>query len=194
MLSSERIRFWVDDADSPTENDKPKEIKNTETQNYYLLLIPYSLHLMTTFFSIPTLDFSGEIHKLTISTGPVVMDHARNKILLHKSSTTLKWQFIWGRYDDSLTFRENALERAREVVGDNMVTLIDTEHPIILLDMIDRWWYEEQILLVHYSATIADEDDTWEAQWFSLDEIVMLDAKNETSSENIKIVSEHFLK
>jgi hypothetical protein len=149
---------------------------------------------MTTFFSIPTLDFNGGTRKLTISTGPVVMDHARNKILLHKSSTTLKWQFIWGRYDDSLTFRENALERAREIVGDNRVTLIDTEHPIILLDTMDMCGYEEQILLVHYSATIADEDDIWEAKWFSLDEIVMLDAKNETSSENVKIASEHFLK
>jgi hypothetical protein len=112
---------------------------------------------MTTFFSIPTLDFSGETHKLTISTGPVVINHTHDKILLHKSTTTLKWQFIGGRYDDSMTFRENALERAREVVGDNSVTLIDTEHPVILLDMIDRDGYEEQILFVHYSATIADE-------------------------------------
>lgn len=99
-----------------------------------------------------------------------------------------------GRYDDSKTFRENALEKAHEVLGDNTVTLTDSEHPVIMLDTIDLRGYEEKTLLVHYKATIADEEDIWECQWFSLDEIRMLDAKNETSSENVKMVSEQFLK
>ena len=149
---------------------------------------------MTTFFCVPALDFTGKESQFTIATGPVVVNHAHDQILLHKWESTWKWQFIGGRYDDSKTFRENALEKAYEVVWDNTITLTDTEHPVIMLDTIDLRGYEEKTLLVHYKATIADEENIWECQWFSLDAIRMLDAKNETSSENVKMVSEQFLK
>lgn len=148
---------------------------------------------MTTFFCIPARDFTWGISDFTIATGPVIIHSSGDKILLHKWESTGKWQFIWWRYDDSLTFRENALQKAREVVGDNLITLHDTEHPIIILDTIDLHGHEEKTLLVHYKATIADEKNIWDGKWFSLDEIRMLDAKNETSSENVKMVSEQFL-
>lgn len=149
---------------------------------------------MTTFFCIPALDFTGAAAQFTIATGPVIVNTSHDKVLLHKWESTGKWQFIGGRYDDSLTFRENALEKAHEVLWDNTVTLHDTEHPIVILDTIDLRGYEEKTLLVHYQATIQDEGNIGDCAWFSLDEIRMLDAKNETSSENVKMVSEQFLK
>ena len=112
---------------------------------------------MTTFFCVPALDFSGIESQFTIATGPVVLNHAHDKILLHRGESTAKWQFIGGRYDDSITFRENALDKASVVLGDNRVTLIDTEHPVIVFDTIDLHGYEEKTLLIHYKASIADE-------------------------------------
>ena len=148
---------------------------------------------MTTFFCIPTFDFTGEKSQFTIATGPVVINRTHDKVLLHVWESTGKWQFIWGRYDDTLTFRENAIKKAEEVIGNNHITLLESE-PVVLFDIIDLHWYEEKTLLIHYKANIADETNIGLCQWFSLEEIRMLDAKNETSSENVKIISEQFLK
>jgi hypothetical protein len=149
---------------------------------------------MTVFFSIPCSDFSGQNTPLTIATGPVIIDHTHTKILLHKGKSTNTWQFIGWRYDDTLTFRENALFHAKSVVGsDIQISLDDEEHPLILLDTLDQRGYPETVLLIHYRAHINRESDLWDAAWFTLEEIRVLDAKNETSSPNIRIVSEKFL-
>lgn len=71
---------------------------------------------MSTIFSHPYSDFAGHIGAFTISTGPVIVSQAGDTVLLHISSSTHRYQFIGGRLDDSLSFRENALMRAREVV------------------------------------------------------------------------------
>ncbi len=49
---------------------------------------------MTTVFSYPYRNFSEDIGNITISTGPVVVNKNRDKVLLHLSSTTGKYQFI----------------------------------------------------------------------------------------------------
>jgi hypothetical protein len=92
-----------------------------------------------------------------------------------------------------MTFRENALHHGKEVVGDNRITLLDEEHPILLMDEVDLREEEEQVLLIHYKASINDEETIWDARWFTLDEVKMLDAKEETSSSNVRIVSEKYL-
>lgn len=71
---------------------------------------------MSTIFSHPYSDFAGHNGGFTISTGPVIINQTGDTVLLHISSSTHKYQFIGGRLDDSLSFRENALVRAREVV------------------------------------------------------------------------------
>ena len=71
---------------------------------------------MSIIFSHPYSDFTGHIGAFTISTGPVIVSKDGNKVLLHISSSTNKYQFIGGRLDDSLSFRENALMRTQEVV------------------------------------------------------------------------------
>lgn len=148
---------------------------------------------MTTFYCLPCSDFAHNTFPFTIATWPVVLSKDGKKILLHKSQSTGKWQFIGGRYNDCMTFRENALHHAELVVWKNTIQLIDEEHPVLLMDEIDLREEEEQVLLIHYKATIENEKNVGEATWFTLDEIKMLDAKEETSSSNIRIVSEKLL-
>jgi len=74
-----------------------------------------------------------------------------------------------------------------------MITLIDEEHPVVVFDTIDLNGYEEKTLLIHYKATIDDEEKIGDAKWYTLDEIRLLDAMNQTSSSNVRIVSEQLL-
>lgn len=150
---------------------------------------------MTTFFCLPAYDFSGREHQFTIATCPVVMDSTGTKILLHIGTSTKKWQFIGGRYSDEATFRENAIAHGEKELGEgNTLSLVDPENPVVLYDIIDLHGYEEKTLLIHYKAHISDEENTGCAKWFSLDEILILDAKNATSSPNVRIVAEKFLR
>ncbi|GAB0174555.1 MAG: hypothetical protein HHAS10_04340 [Candidatus Altimarinota bacterium] len=148
---------------------------------------------MTTFYCLPCSDFSHNTFPFTIATGPVVISKNKEKVLLHQSHATGKWQFIGGRYNDHMTFRESALHHGQEVVGNNTITLLDEEHPVLLMDEVDLREEEEQVLLIHYKALIDDESNIGDASWFTLDEVMMLDAKEETSSSNIRIITEKFL-
>ena len=62
------------------------------------------------------------------------------------------------------------------------------------MGLIERDGNEENIVLIHYLGTIKDETAVGEAQWFTLSEILILDAENKTSSENIRIASTYFLR
>jgi hypothetical protein len=147
---------------------------------------------MSIFFSHPYSDFLWNTGLFTISTWPVIISSSWDKILLHISSSTGKYQFIWGRLDDSFSFRENALMRAKEVVWDNQIFLTEDD-PTILLDTILRDGISEKILLIHYKAHIENELDIGDAKWFSLSEIENLHISWNTSSPNIIIASRHFL-
>lgn len=150
---------------------------------------------MTTFFCLPAYDFNGEEHQFTIATCPVVIDRENKRILLHIGTSTQKWQFIGGRYSDEMTFRDNAILHGKKELGEgNEITLIDPENPVVLYDIIDLHGYEEKTLLIQYLANVSDEENVGRAKWFTLDEILILDAKNETSSPNVRIVAEKFLK
>jgi hypothetical protein len=143
---------------------------------------------MTTVFSYPYRNFSEDIGNITISTGPVVVNKNRDKVLLHLSSTTGKYQFIWWRLDDTLSPRDNALIRAREVIATTSISLLEN-NPLILLDTIIRDGKEEKLLLIHYEATIENEAMIWDAIWMNLEEIQTV----ELSSPNVMIASKFFL-
>lgn len=148
---------------------------------------------MSVFFSHPCLDFSRREWKITISTGPVIIHSSWEKVLLHISSSTGKYQFIGWRFDDTLSFRENALIRAQEVVWDNKITLLN-DNPTVLLDIIERDGQEENILLIHFKANIWDEVNIGEAKWCTLDQIRDFSDQDMISSPNVLICSEYFLK
>ena len=147
---------------------------------------------MSTIYSYPYTDFAEQSGKITLSTGPVIVNKEGTKVLLHLSETTHQYQFIGGRYDDTLNFRENALARAQEVIGENKITLSEKD-PLILLGEIIREHNEEKIMLVHYLGSIEDEENIGKAQWFTHEEVTILDAENKTSSENVKIATDFFL-
>ena len=72
---------------------------------------------MTTFFCLPAFDFTGKEPQFTITTCPVVVDQNSEKILLHMGTSTGRWQFIGGRYEDNATFRENAIAHGQKELG-----------------------------------------------------------------------------
>lgn len=148
---------------------------------------------MSVFFSHPCSDFSGLQWRITISTGPVIIDSYWLKVLLHISSSTGKYQFIWWRLDDNLSFRENALIRAQEVIGSNTI-ILNENNPTVLLDTIERDGKKENILLIHFKARIIDEVNIGDARWFTLDQIYDLRDQDIISSPNVLICSEYFLK
>ena len=63
----------------------------------------------------------------------------------------------------------------------------------MLLDTIERDGQEENILLIHFKASIMDEDNIGEAKWCTLDQIRDFSNQDMISSPNIFICSEHFL-
>ncbi len=109
-----------------------------------------------TIYAHPYTRFDGGKGQITVATGPIIISQDRMKVLLHVSSETRKWQFIGGRLDDEESLRSNALARAREVVGETPVSLFDAA-PLIILDQIDRAGVKEDILLMHFQASISDE-------------------------------------
>lgn len=147
---------------------------------------------MSFIYSYPYSDFADQTGKITISTGPVIVNKAGDKVLLHISDTTHQYQFIGGKYDDTMNFRDNAIARAHEVTGADKITL-SGDDPLILMGDIIRGHAEEKILLVHYLGWIQDEENIGTAKWFTREEVTLLDAENKTSSENVKIATDYFL-
>ena len=147
---------------------------------------------MTTFFSYPFSDFHKQEWHITISTGPVIVNKVGDKVLLHISSSTLKYQFIWGRLNDSLSPQENARARAKEVIWETPLSF-DEYPPILLLDTIERNGNHEKLLLIHYRASIQDEENIGEAEWFSFSEVESLHLEDKLSSPNVLIATEKFL-
>jgi hypothetical protein len=147
---------------------------------------------MAILYSYPCTNLNGSNEKITISTWPVVMNQAGTKVLLHIGTSTGKYQFIGWRLDDSLSPRENALMRAREVLWDRDISLIERD-PLVINGMIERDGNEENLILIHYLASITDEANIGDAEWSSLEEVILLDAENRTSSENVRIASIYFL-
>lgn len=66
---------------------------------------------MTEFYKYYTKDFEGNDNKITIASGPVVINE-EGKFLLHVSQNTGKYQFIGGRLDDKKSVIENAIFRS----------------------------------------------------------------------------------
>jgi hypothetical protein len=147
---------------------------------------------MTVFFSHIYFNFSELEGKFTISTGPVIIHSDNKRILLHISTSTGKYQFIGWRFDDRYSFRENALIRAHEVIWENKIILSEME-PTVLFDSIIRDGQEEKILLIHYKASIYDEENINNVEWFTLEQIEELHQSWQVSSPNILICSKYFL-
>lgn len=146
---------------------------------------------MNDIFSYDYIGLDKTDWKITICSGPVIIDQ-QWKILLHISSSTGKYQFIWGRLNDSESLQQNALSRGAEVLWHQDISLLSRE-PLCIHGEINRNWQVEKLVLFHYLAKLNDESSIWEAEWKTLEEIEDLQSKDMLSSENILIASKHFL-
>jgi hypothetical protein len=146
---------------------------------------------MNNIFAYNYVGFEGETWKITICSGPVIIN-SEWKLLLHISSSTKKYQFIWGRLNDSESLQENALSRAKEVLGHSEISLI-LEAPLCIHWEILRDWKTEKLVLFHYKAKLTDESSIWDAVWKTLSEIKELEKQDMLSSKNVVIASKYFL-
>ncbi len=146
---------------------------------------------MAEIFSLPSKNLGGQDSQITLCSWPVIIS-PEGKILVHISSSTGKYQFIWGRLDDSSSLRETAVNKATEVLGHKNISLSDKE-PLCISWEIKRDGVTEEIVLFHYKAKLEDENNIWEAEWKSLSEIEELWKQDMLSSENVLIASKYFL-
>jgi len=129
--------------------------------------------------------------KITICSGPVIINDEK-KVLLHISSSTNKYQFIWGRLNDSESLQENVITRAAEVLWHPWISLV-SETPLSIYGEIIRDWVKEKLVLFHYLARLDDENNIWTAEWKTLKEIEELSKNDMLSSNNILIAVKHFI-
>ena len=144
-------------------------------------------------YANPYTRFDETKGQITIATWPVIVSKDGERVLLHTSTETQKWQFIGGRLHDDESIRSNALARAREVVGDTVVQLLDLP-PLVILDTLERKWVMEDILLMHFKAEIEDESRIGSAAWYTLPEVQDLHDTGQTSSPNVLVATKEFLR
>lgn len=149
----------------------------------------YNKTIMTTLFNYPYIWLDDSRWTLTQCSWPVIINE--DKVLVHISDSTGKYQFIWGRLSDEFSLKENAIATAEEVLWHRDITL--QWEPLSILWEIQRDWNPETIILFHYKATLADTNNIWKWEWKTLDEILQLEKKDMISSRNIVIASEYFL-
>ena len=146
---------------------------------------------MTEIFSYSSTDLNESPRKITICSGSIILS-SEWRILVHISSSTQKYQFIWWRLDDTASLRKNAVNRAEEVLWHKNMILSD-EDPLCVTWKVDRDWVSEDLILFHYRAKLEDEADIWATEWKTLEQLEELWGKNMLSSKNVLIASKYFL-
>lgn len=145
---------------------------------------------MADIFSYDFQDFDGQNGKISICSGPVIFND-EGEVLLHVSTSTKKYQFIWWRLDDSKSLRENLIARSAKVLWHSDITIVN-DSPLCLLGDIEREWKKEKVLLYHYKCSLNSSHDIWDAEWKTFSELKELAKQDMLSSPNILIAVEHF--
>jgi len=133
---------------------KSKKIKNTMPNTTIKHLLVSSL--------------DGQIQKLTIAAGPVIMREVGGikEVLLDKHEDVF-WKFPGGSLQDDNTFRQNAIREVGEEL--NIKVELDERAPYILTFVREG----EVFVLVHYLAWIVEGEpsagrDVTEFGWFDI--------------------------
>ncbi len=147
---------------------------------------------MVDFYHYDAKNFEGNEITVTIATGPVIIDNL-GKYLLHRADSTGKYQFTGGRLDDTKTSQDNAVFRPFEDLGVE-VELEKSINPFVVSDEIERNGVKETLVLIHYLAKLKNNSlpEKGEWNWFTLEEIIAMEKRNEVSSPNIRLACEHF--
>ena len=144
---------------------------------------------MTEIYNFPYIWLDGSDGTMTLCSWPVIIHE--DKILLHISDSTWKYQFIWGRLNDELSLKENALEKAEEVLWHRHIILWDT--PLSIVWEIQRDERPETLVLFHYKAALTQLENIWKWEWKTFEEIEVLAKWDMLSSNNVVIASKYFL-
>ena len=141
---------------------------------------------MVEFKHYPAIGKQGEKIKLTMASGPVIIEN--NKILLVKHEDPF-WKFPGGKQLDTNNFQENAIREAKEELGINITLEGD---PLIMA--FERYYdgVKEYVILVHYLAKrqgkIKLGKGIAEFAWLDINHLP------EDCAPNIKPVLEYFRK
>ena len=126
----------------------------------------------TTIKHLPVSDPGGEIQKLTIATGPVVMRttaEGKREVLLYKHEDPF-WKFPGGSLQDDNDWRENAIREVAEEL--NIKVELKNRAPYIMTFVKNG----EVFVLVHYLAKIVEGEpksgrDVTEFGWFDIENL-----------------------
>lgn len=105
---------------------------------------------MVEFNRLETLTPDGSVARVTIATGPVVIENG--KVLLDKHGEDAFWKFPGGKLNDGYTPRTNAIKEIQEELGVG-VELFDRSPVIVAFDR-EKDGLKEHVILVHYLAKL----------------------------------------
>lgn len=130
----------------------------------------------------------GKLAKLTIASGPVIIEDG--KVLLDKHGADDFWKFPGGRLTDSISMKDNAKLKAKAELG--LEIDITTDPYILTLEKEDDDT-KEYIILIHYQAKRLGDDITpgshiKEWAWHDINNLP------DDCGPNIKAAVEHFSK
>jgi len=131
---------------------------------------------------------SGEKIRLTIASGPVIIEN--NKVLLVKHGKDDFWKFPGGTQLDTTTFIENAKREVKEEL--DLEIKLKNKEPCILVFEREKEGIKEYVTLFHYLAERIGEPkqgkDIREVKWIEITNLP------NDCAPNIKPVLNHFSK
>lgn len=142
--------------------------------------------MATTFKNFDGVNKEGQPIKVTLASGPVIIDDGR--VLLDKHGDDEFWKFPGGRLPDDRSIQETAIEQVKDELG----IKVDLKgEPFIMAFDREKDGVKEYVVLIHYLAE-------WRGQikpGRHIKEWKWLDVANlpEDCAPNIKPVVNHFL-
>jgi len=102
---------------------------------------------MSEFRDYNSIDKKGKPTKLTIASGPVIIED--NKVLLDKHGEDPFWKFPGGALDENRAPKENAIFEAKSELGIDIKIL---SKPFVLVLEREKKGVSEYVILIHYLA------------------------------------------
>ncbi len=143
---------------------------------------------MIEFQHYPALNGEGKNIKITIASGPVIIE--RGQVLLVKHGKNNYWKFPGGRLRDDNSYQDNAKREAKEELGIK-VKLVGQSFVVVVERKEDG--VKDYVVLIHYSAKrltkkITPGADIRQWAWHDINNLP------KDCAENIKLAVKHFIK
>lgn len=109
--------------------------------------------MMTEFRHYNSIDESGKSVKLTIASGPVIIE--KGKVSLDKHGEDDFWKFPGGAQKDNLSFQENTKKEVKAELG---IEVELSGEPFVFAFERDYKGVKEYVILIHYRAGRKDQE------------------------------------